>query len=262
MIDSLRPVPPLPSTAVADRLAVSPDLPHVTPSHRRTRVTVLRAVRRLTAWLFRRYYRVQVHGFENVPRTGPVILAANHLAVLDGPLVVAMTRRVTFAMAKNELFSGTVGNLLEVIGQIPVDQYHVDTHALDRAVKVIREGHAFAIFPEGGRDDGEMREIKGGAAYLAMVTGAPIVPVAILGSREPGQTIRELPRRGGTIHLAYGAPIAFGQVTWPRTRDRVRAATEELRHHCIAHLADAQAAYGMPLPGKPSPVEEPAGLAA
>ncbi|GAB3705195.1 lysophospholipid acyltransferase family protein [Mariniluteicoccus flavus] len=239
------------------RTPVTPDLPHVHTGVPPTRALVLRLLRRLGAWLFRRVWRVRTHGMENVPMDGPVILAANHLGVLDGPLLVAMTRRVTFAMAKSELFSGTVGELLEVIGQIPVDQNHVDTHALRRAVKVLREDRAFAIFPEGGRDDGEMREIKGGAVYLAMVTGAPIVPVAIIGSRQPGQTISQLPRRGAPIHIVYGEPIAVPQVPWPRTQAHVASTTEEVRRQLVDHLAYAQEMCGMQLPGAPAPLETP-----
>ncbi|GAB3623128.1 lysophospholipid acyltransferase family protein [Mariniluteicoccus endophyticus] len=250
MTDSLD-LKPAPSATLA---TISPDLPHVALAHTPARAQVLGGVRRFGAWLFRRYYRVQDHGFENVP-DGPVILAANHVGVLDGPLLVAMTRRLTFAMAKNELFSGAVGEFLELVGQIPVDQNHLDTHALKRAITVLREGYAFAIFPEGGRDDGEMEVIKGGVAYIAMVTGAPVVPVAILGSREPGHNIRQLPRRGSTIHIVYGEPVDVPQVAWPRTQAAVAEKTEELRQVMVGHLARAQAECGMQLPGKPASLE-------
>lgn len=256
MTDSLELQPhPTPANRVAESLAVSADLPRVGVDVPRTRALVLRSLRRLGAWLFRRGYRVRTHGMANVPRSGPVILAANHIGVLDGPLLVAMTQRLTFAMAKSELFSGAVGNLLEIIGQIPVDQNHLDTHALRRAVKVLREERAFAIFPEGGRDDGELRTIKGGVAYLAMVTGAPVVPVAILGSRLPGQTISALPPAGSEIHIVYGEPIAVPQVPWPRTQAHVAETTAHLRDRMLEHLAYAQESCGMRLPGAPAPLE-------
>lgn len=235
------------------RPLVSPDLPHVHPGVRPMRTAVLSRLRHVAAWGFRRYYDIQLHGFENVP-SGPVVLAANHLAVLDGPLLVAMTRRLTFAMAKNELFTGWVGSALELVGQIPVDQYGIDTEALDRSIQVLREGHAFGIFPEGGRGDGEMTQIKGGVAYLAMVTGAPIVPVAILGSRQPGQDVRALPPRGATIHIVYGEPIEIPQVAWPRTRAHVAATTADLQRRFVDHLAYAQSTCGMRLPGAPAPL--------
>lgn len=242
----LRPVtPPV-------RPLVATDLPHL-HSLPANRTATLKGLRGPGAWLFRRQWRIHRHGEENIPTTGPAILAANHLGVIDGPLLVAMTRRTTFALAKSTLFTGRVGWGLESIGQIPVRQGEIDTLALRRSIKVLREGHLLGIFPEGGRDTGDMRTIFGGTVYLAMATGAPIIPVALLGTREPGQTVSDVPRRGATMHIVYGEPIAIDSTPWPRRRHDVAARTEEVRRRLAAHVAWAEGYTGMALPGVPAP---------
>lgn len=227
------------------------DLPHL-HSLPANRTAVLRSVRGAGAWMFRRQWRISRHGEHHLPTTGPAVLAANHLGVLDGPLLVAMTRRTTFALAKSSLFTGRVGKGLEAVGQIPVRQDELDTLALRRAIKVLREGHLLGVFPEGSRNTGEMAKIFGGAIYLAMATGAPIVPVALLGTREPGQTVSEVPRRGAAIHIVYGEPIAIDRTPWPRRRPEVAERTEYVRRRLAAHVAWAEGYTGMALPGVPA----------
>ncbi len=231
---------------------VSPDLPHTghlpAPTEWSTRL-----VKPLVAAVVRRYWRVSVHGARHVPASGPVILAANHIALLDGPVVVAFTPRLTFAMAKRELFVGATGRVLAQLGQISLDRHAVDTRAISRAVQVLRAGKALAVFPEGVRTGGELHWARGGAVYLAMISGAPIVPVAVIGTREPGADRDALPRRGGSIHVVYGPPITIPQRDWPRRKAEVREWTERLRQVLAAHVADAQQLTGMALPGPPPP---------
>ena len=86
---------------------------------------------------------------------------------------------------------------------------------------MLRAGKVLAVFPEGLRSGGEVAWARRGAAYLAMVSGAPIVPVAILGTREPGQSKNQLPRLRGSIHLVYGEPFVIPQTPWPRRKAAV-----------------------------------------
>lgn len=231
---------------------VSPDLPH-TDHLPPAKEWGLRIVRVPVGLFLRSWWRVQVHGAQNVPRTGPVILAANHIGLLDGPALVAVTRRLTFAMAKNELFRGFGGRVLTYVGQIPVARREPDLRAIDRAVQVLRSGKVLAVFPEGRRTGGEVSYARGGAAYLAMVAGAPVVPVAILGTREPGQTRSGFPQRGGPLHVVYGEPFSITSepVPWPRRRQAVAEWTEHLRSRLAEHVVAAQALTGLPLPGPP-----------
>lgn len=229
---------------------VSPDLPH-TADLPVGKEWVLRAVKPVVALVLRLSWRVQVHGAEHVPRSGPVVLAANHLALLDGPVLIAMTERLTFAMAKHELFVGVLGRALSHVGQISINRTTVDTQAMRRAVQVLRADKVLAVFPEGVRVGGEVTWAKGGAAYLAMVAGAPVVPVAILGTREPGQTRSQLPRWRRPIHVVYGEPIPVAQQPWPRRKRAVAELTEQLRQRLAAHVVAAQVLTGLPLPGPP-----------
>lgn len=229
---------------------VSPDLPHtqhLPPGKERG----LRLFRYPVRWLFQRWWRVRVHGREHVPATGPVILAANHLGLLDGPALVALTPRLTFAMVKTEMFQGWAGRVLTYVGQIPVDRRQVDRRAIDRAVQVLRAGDVLAVFPEGRRAGGEVSRARGGAAYLALVTGAPVVPVALLGTREPGQTTDQLPRRGGPLHVVFGPPVRLPRLPWPRRQQVVAEWTEQLRTRLAEHVVAAQELTGLPLPGPP-----------
>jgi 1-acyl-sn-glycerol-3-phosphate acyltransferase len=231
---------------------VSPDLPHtghLPPGPE----GFLRIVRPIARLVLRTWWRIQVHGAERVPRTGPVILAANHLALLDGPLLVALTQRLTFAMGKEELFVGLGGRVLTQVGQISLDRHRIDLHAMRRAIQVLRSDKVLAVFPEGVRVGGDVAFARGGAAYLAMVTGAPVVPVAILGSREPGQTKSQLPRWRSPIHIVFGPPIAVAARPWPRRKIEVAELTEQVRQQLAAHVVAAQALTGLPLPGPPVP---------
>lgn len=231
---------------------VSPDLPrtdHLPPA----KEWGLRLFRGPVRLALRTWWRVRVHGQSHVPASGPVILAANHLGLLDGPTLIAVTSRLTFAMAKVELFSGLLGRALTYFGQIPVDRRRLDAAAIRRALQVLRAGDVLAVFPEGRRTGGEVATARGGAAYLAMVSGAPVVPVALLGTREPGQTNDQLPRRGAPLHVVYGEPLQLPQVPWPRRKAEVAAQTERVRRHLAAHVVAAQALTGLPLPGPPKP---------
>jgi 1-acyl-sn-glycerol-3-phosphate acyltransferase len=233
---------------------VSPDLPHFRdlPAEKEW---VLSLVRPAVAAALRAYWHVHVHSEENVPGSGPVILAANHIALLDGPVLVAVTHRLTFAMAKHELFTGVVGRLLSLVGQISLNRREIDLRALRRAIQVLRAERVLAVFPEGVRTSGQVAWAKRGTAYLAMVTGAPVVPVAILGTREPGQTRNQLPRRRAPIHVVYGEPIHIPVSAWPRRKDAVAHWTEVVRSRLAEHVVAAEALTGLPLPGPPKPAQ-------
>lgn len=231
---------------------VSPDLPHThdLPPAKEWGLRLFRLPVRL---ILRSWWGTRVYGREHVPTRGPVILAANHIGLLDGPALIAMTRRLTFAMAKNELFSGWGGRILTYVGQIPVTRRVADTSAIDRAVQVLRAGKVLAVFPEGRRTGGEVTFARRGAAYLAMVTGAPIVPVAILGTRDPGQRQNGLPHRRAPIRVVYGKPFQVPSSPWPRRSAAVAEWTEHLRQQLAEHVVAAQQLTGVPLPGPPKP---------
>ncbi|WP_141013367.1 lysophospholipid acyltransferase family protein [Nocardioides sambongensis] len=207
-------------------------------------------------WLIRRQYDVRVHHPERFPATGPVVVAANHIGVIDGPLLAIFAPRPVHALTKIEMFRGVLGRFLHLTGQIPLDRGQADPGSVRRALRVLREGGAVGVFPEGTRGDGELRSFRRGAAYLGLVTGAPVVPVTFLGSREPGGSSGSLPPRGARIDLVIGHPVALGSMSWPRTAEQVGAVNALLHQRMREDLAAAIDETGRALPG-PLPTHGP-----
>ena len=196
-----------------------------------------------------------MHGAENVPATGPVIFAANHVGVMDGPLLAIFAPRPVHVLTKVEMFKGWLGRLLRGAGQIPLDRFRSDPRAVKTCLRVLRDGRAVGIFPEGRRGGGDLTRIHRGAAYLALVSGAPIVPVVFLGTREPGGHNNSLPARGEVVDVLFGAPYRLSAVPWPRTREQVEQSSVLIREYLQAHLDRALTTTGRELPG-PVPASE------
>jgi len=203
-----------------------------------------RVLRRPALRLFRSRWDIRVHQPERVPATGPVILAPNHAGWLDGPLLVLTARRPVHTMVKQEEFAGRFGRLLVVAGQISLDRFGVDVGAVKQAVRSLRDGRVVGIYPEGARGEGDAQFVKPGFAYLAMVTGAPVVPVATFGTRLAGESIEAVPPAGRRIDVVYGEPVPVDAVPWPRRRAHVRELTEHLQNVLAAHIAESAARCG------------------
>lgn len=217
---------------------------------------LLHPLRPASAWLIRRRYDVRVRGADLVPATGPVIFASNHVGVADGPFLAIFMPRPVHALTKDEMFEHpATGRFLLASGQIPVDRFRTDPAAVKSCLRVLRDGGAIGIFPEGARGAGEFTRFHRGAAYLAMVTGAPIVPVVQLGTREPGAGMSVLPSRGAVIDLVIGEPYRMNKTAWPRTREQVETGSLLLQDHLFVHLRTALAQTGRELPG-PLPVPD------
>ena len=189
--------------------------------------------------LFKRRWDLRIHHAERVPADGPVILAPNHVGWLDGPLLVGTAPRPVHAMVKLEEFDGRFGPVMVANGQIPLDRFNVDMLAVKLAVRLLREGRVVAIYPEGARGEGDARYVKRGWAYLAMVTGATIVPVATFGTRLAGESIEVKPPAGRRIDVVYGEPVPVDAVPWPRRATDVRELTEHLQNVLSTHIAQS-----------------------
>jgi 1-acyl-sn-glycerol-3-phosphate acyltransferase len=224
------------------------DLPRtdgaVHPPHR-----LLRTLRPWGRAWFRRRYDVRIHGEEHVPRTGPCILASNHLGYLDGPLTAAFAPRVVHALTKKEMFEGRTGAFLRLVGQIPLSRFDADPAAIKDCLKVLREGGVVGIYPEGTRGDGEFRHFHTGVAYLALATGAPVVPLVLFGTRDPGGHTDSIPAKGSRFDFVYGPPVYLDQQPWPRRQAEVRRTAATLRNRFAEHLVEAKALTGRELPG-------------
>ncbi len=213
-------------------------------------------LRRPARVYFGRRYDVTVHDDDLVPRSGPVLLASNHLGVLDGPFLLAFAPRMVHALVKREMFVGNTARGLHAVGQIPVERNATDPLAVRTALRVLRDGRVLAIYPEGTRGAGDFSRMRSGVAYLALATGAPVVPVACLGTRIAGIGIEQLPPKGTRIDLVYGDPIQVPAVPFPRRQAEVRALAADLHETLRTHVQKAVVATGNPLPGAPTDDEE------
>jgi 1-acyl-sn-glycerol-3-phosphate acyltransferase len=220
-----------------------------TEATRRPPAWLLRGGRPFGRFVVRRRFGVRIHGAENFPPTGPVILAGNHIGVVDGPLLGLFSPRPVHALTKIEMFHGALGRLLTAAGQVPVDRYAVDPAAVRACLRLLRDGAVVGVFPEGTRGAGDLGRFHRGAAYLGLVTGAPIVPVSMIGTREPGAGSNALPTKGTTVDIVYGAPYCLEATPWPRTKEQVGHASLLLRRHMLAGLDEALALTGRELPG-------------
>jgi len=231
---------------------------HELPRTDRTRHPVrhmLRHFRWVGKFAIQRRCTVEVVHGERVPPTGPVLYASNHVGVLDGPLLAIYSPRPAHALTKEEMFKGIMRFVLWWVGQISQDRFNADPAAVKSALRVLRDGGAVGIFPEGARGAGDLQRFHLGAAYLAMVSGATVVPVTQIGTREPGGHSNSLPAKGAHIQLVYGEPLKVPHHPWPRTKQQVAEVSRELRAHMLVQLADALKETGRELPG-PLPAGE------
>ena len=154
--------------------------------------------------LFRTVFRYRVVGAEKVPRDGGLIVAANHISNLDPPILgVALPRPVSY-MAKKELFAIPVLKwVITWLNAFPVDREAGGTAALRASLRMLKEGRAVGVFPEGGRNVTGTNEEKAGAAFLAAASGAPVVPAAIVGTRN----LRPFRR----VSVVFGEPVRIAR---------------------------------------------------
>jgi len=174
----------------------------------------LTALTRVVVYTFTRW---TVEGSEHVPASGPVVLVSNHLHLLDPPLLAASCKRRVHPMAKRELFeTPLVGWVLWPYGAFPVRRFSADMGALRAARGYLRNGHVVLMFPEGTRSkDARLHPALPGAAMVALLANAPVVPVAITGTesiRVPGTLVRWMKRDRLRIRVTFGEPfdLAYG----------------------------------------------------
>ncbi len=191
--------------------------------------------------LVRTGWSVHVHGAEQVPATGGVVIASNHVNFLDGPLLLGVAPRPVHCLSKRELFRGPVGWVLRGVGQIPINREGPDREAVSAALQVLKDGQVLGVFPEGTRGSGEFEAIRSGVAYFALRSGAPIVPVVCLGVGSRGRTLGALPRPRSRLDVVFGAPFKV-EDTGLRGSARLAAASEQVRTELVAHHAAARRA--------------------
>jgi 1-acyl-sn-glycerol-3-phosphate acyltransferase len=187
---------------------------------------------RWVAWLAARvWFRPVVTGADKIPARGPVILAINHLAVLDSFVVpLLVPRRVAF-LAKAEYFDKRLTRVLRALGAVPVRRQHsrAALASLDVAAEVLAGGDAFAIHPEGTRSiDGRLHRGRTGVATLALESGARVVPVAVVGTDRAHPVGKRFPRPR-KIGIRFGDPLDFSRYAGMEGSPAIRRAiTDEI----------------------------------
>ncbi len=189
-------------------------------------MTVLRPV-------FRALWKVNVVGLDNLPATGPAILCPNHVSVIDSfVLPSVLPRRITYVGKAEYLDDWKTAKLFPALGMIPIDRAGGDKAqaALDTAARLLEAGELFGIYPEGTRSStGELHKGKTGPARLALRTGAPLVPIGLIGTRQVQPRDAPLPRLFLPVEVRFGKPIDVRRYRG-REDDRsvLRSITDEL----------------------------------
>ncbi|MCE7080799.1 1-acyl-sn-glycerol-3-phosphate acyltransferase [Streptomyces sp. ST2-7A] len=201
--------------------------------------------RRIGIGLIHGAWRPRVLGAHRVPASGPVILAVNHAHNVDGPVLMGTAPRPVHFLIKREAFVGPLGRFLTGIGQIPVDRGGTDRTAVVSALGVLERGGVLGIFPEGSRGAGDFAALRGGLAYFAVRSGAPVVPVAVLGGADRrSRLVPVLPPLRGRVDVVFGDPFVAAEPGARRTRAALDAATERLRGRLEEHLTRARRLTG------------------
>lgn len=172
------------------------------------------AVRSVLLPSFLVYFRLRRIGSEHLPRSGPLLLAANHRSFLDPFVIGALTRRPVYYVAKRELFRRPwQARLLNALGAFPIDRGRGDEDAIATAREILARGDCVVIFPEGTRvRSGSLGAPRRGVGRLALETGAPVVPIAVIGTEDVRRGWRVRPRR---VRIRCGAPLRFPTVPDP-----------------------------------------------
>jgi 1-acyl-sn-glycerol-3-phosphate acyltransferase len=214
----------------------------VPPATSRRRATgtfrppVRTGVRRVGTGLARTLLSLRVEGAEHVPTAGPVILAGNHSGILDGPLVYFVSPRPCRLLTKAEVFVGPWARPCGWLGLIPVHRGQADRAALQAGLAELAAGGALGVFPEGTRGTGALEQVADGVAYLALRSGAPVVPIAVTGTRAALPRGKVVPVLRTPVRVVFGAPVTVEPTGDPRARRTVRDAAEQLRLALVAHL--------------------------
>jgi len=185
--------------------------------------------------------RWQVEGRENVPSQGPLLVVANHVNLMDVPLLGASFNRTLIFMTKKELFHfRLIGYLISSLGGFPIYREQLDRKALRQANQVLADGQAFFVFPEGTRSrGGQLRRAFPGSALIAFRSGAPILPVAITGT----ERLRTDRLRGATwllrrpqIRVTIGRPFHLPPVNDRLTKTKLTELTDFIMGHIVELL--------------------------
>ena len=211
------------------------------------------AIVRFLIWLVAKIlWRISFEGLENIPRTGPFVLAPVHRSFIDFGLASGATRRPMGYMGKESLWKNKYfGAFITHLGAYPVNRGAPDRQSLRRTLELLASGKPLVLFPEGTRRSGPVIEhLHEGAAYVASRAGVPIVPVGIGGSEQAlpkGKTLPRLVR----IHVLVGeplVPVPIAEGARHPSRRAVQELTVQLQHVLQDLFDQAQRTAGVEVP--------------
>ncbi|EFD70347.1 acyltransferase [Streptomyces lividans TK24] len=210
-------------------------IPH--PRHRRATLSRFVFIKAVLGPIMRLMFRTRVEGVENIPGDGPVILAGNHLTFIDSVIMPLTCDRQVFFIGKDEYVTGKglKGRLMAWfftgVGMVPVDRDggRGGVAALMTGRRILEEGHVFGIYPEGTRSpDGRLYRGRTGIARLTLMTGAPVVPFAVIGTDKLQPGGAGLPRPG-RVTVRFGEAMEFSRYEgMDRDRYVLRAVTDSV----------------------------------
>lgn len=211
--------------------------------------------------LVRIIYRPHIEGRDNVPKSGPVIFASNHLSFIDSIAIPVAAPRPVHFLAKESYFTGhgfsgwMSREFFTAIGAIPVRRGagQAALNALDQQKQLLDTGSAVALYPEGTRSlDGRLYKGRTGVAFLALETGAPVVPVGLIGTdkvmpvgaKRPSLKEKVTIRFGEPLHLSHHGPASSGRARRHATDD-IMAAIHALSGQELADAYNEAPAHGI-----------------
>jgi 1-acyl-sn-glycerol-3-phosphate acyltransferase len=180
----------------------------------------------------------EVNGKENVPRKGALIIVANHISDIDaGILNASIPRRVEF-MAKADLFQKPIlSQLFRAYGAFPINENGTEFYSINHSLHILNRNGAIGIFPEGGKNPTALGQAMLGSAMIAMISGAPILPVGITGTESVGDGIRIFYPKG-TFRINIGKPFYAPVVRGKRLRTNVETTTDIIMKQIAALLPE------------------------
>jgi 1-acyl-sn-glycerol-3-phosphate acyltransferase len=170
------------------------------------------------------FFDAKVVGAENVPMTGPLVVASNHVSYWDPPVLGTWFPRTIHFMAKRELWKmGPLGALISAVHAFPVDRESADVGAIRHALRVLKDGGVVGIFPEGRRNQSGDAQARNGAVLLAATARCPVVPVALIGTNVASKRLR-----GSHVEVRIGEPLRFQGSERKPTKNEINAWTQVL----------------------------------
>ena len=171
---------------------------------------------------FRLFHRFEVHGLDNVPKSGPFILASNHLSFYDPPALGCKLPRNLHYFARNTLFFGPLGTLIRSLNSIPVNRERLDLKTLRTVLSVLEKGDPLLVFPEGTRSrDGRLGNGQKGIGLLIAKSKVPVLPARIKGTHEILGVGKSFPRLGKKMSVRFGELCPYEDID-PNTEGKER----------------------------------------